>query len=64
VVAARPLVPGKRDADMVGASALHAAVISCCILPVAQRKDLVAEVRRTLFAASCGGSGFLDSGIS
>jgi hypothetical protein len=31
---------------------LHAAMICCCVLPVAQRKDLVAEIRRTVFAAS------------
>ena len=31
---------------------LDAAVISCCVLPVAQRKDLVADGRRTVFVAS------------
>jgi hypothetical protein len=48
--------PAKNNCSAYGADlplslTLHAAVISCCVLPVAQRKDLVAEVRRTVFAA-------------
>ena len=39
------------EVDRLARAPLHAAVISCCVLPVAQRKDLVAEVRRTVFAA-------------
>src|SRR6202040_1800465 len=50
--AARPLVPGKRGADMVGASALACSGDFLLRLAGCQRKDLVAEVRRTAFAAT------------
>ena len=40
------------EVDRLARAPLHAAVISCCVLPVAQRKDLVAKVRRSVFAAS------------
>jgi hypothetical protein len=50
--AARPLVPGKRGADMVGASALACSGDFLLRLAGCQRKDLVVEVRRTVFAAS------------
>jgi hypothetical protein len=45
-------VPGKRGADMVGASALACSGDFLLRLAGCQRKDLVADVRRTVFGAS------------
>ena len=50
--AARPLVPGKGGADMVGASALACSGDFLLRLAGCQREDLVAEVRRTAFVVA------------
>ena len=49
-------MPGKRGADVVGASALACSGDFLLRLAGRQREDLVAEVRRTALAASgfCG----------
>jgi hypothetical protein len=56
-------VPGKRGADMVGASALACSGDFLLRLAGCQREDLVAEVRRTALAASgfCGRRGLMSS---